>query len=190
MTIDTKLDYLDHFASQSIFRILLETLSRPGQIRQLEQKELGALALPLALGDVQMRIAVCASEEIQREVVWATGAVLSGLGDADLVACCEGIDAATVKKLRRGTALAPELGAKIAINCTRLHDDAPGEVTLALGGPGINGSRTLGLDGVARDVIEAIIEANAHFPAGIDVWFIDESGRVAALPRSCQVEVR
>ena len=190
MTTVTTLDYLDHFASQSIFRLLLETLSRPGQIRQLEQTELGALVLPLALGDVQTRIAICASEEIQHDVVWATGAVLTELDDADLVACCVGIDAGTIKRLRRGTALAPELGAKIAINCERLHADNSGALSLTLSGPGVNGSTTLGLDGLSRDVIDAIVEANAHFPAGIDVWFIDQSGFVAALPRSCRVEVR
>lgn len=190
MTAATKLEYLDHFASQSIFRLLLETLSRPGQISELAQTELGALVLPLALGDVHTRVAVCASEELQNDVIWATGAVLTGLDDADLVACCEDVDAASIKRLRRGTALAPELGAKIAINCTQLHADASGELTLTLSGPGVDGSITLGLDGLAREVVDAIIEANAHFPAGIDVWFVDQSGRLAALPRSCRVEVR
>lgn len=190
MTTATKLEYLDHFASQSIFRVLLETLSRPGLVAQLVPTELGALALALALGDVHTDIAVCASEETQQEIVWATGATLTSLDRAELVACCEGVDAASIRALRRGTAVAPELGAKIAINCHALHADEDGELTLTLSGPGVDGTRTLGIDGLARDVVDAIIEVNAHFPAGVDVWLTDERGRVAALPRSCRVEVR
>jgi alpha-D-ribose 1-methylphosphonate 5-triphosphate synthase subunit PhnH len=33
-------------------------------------------------------------------------------------------------------------------------------------------------------VFEALGEANALFPAGIDVWLVDDRGQVAGLPRS------
>jgi len=35
----------------------------------------------------------------------------------------------------------------------------------------------------------AFSDANRHYPAGIDAWLIDEAGRLAGLPRTCQMEV-
>jgi alpha-D-ribose 1-methylphosphonate 5-triphosphate synthase subunit PhnH len=73
--------------------------------------------------------------------------------------------------------------------CRRLRAGSAGELTLRLSGPGIPGTRTLGVDGLGRDVLEAMAAANAKPPAGIDVWLIDDEGRIAALPRTCDWEV-
>jgi alpha-D-ribose 1-methylphosphonate 5-triphosphate synthase subunit PhnH len=37
-------------------------------------------------------------------------------------------------------------------------------------------------------VFDALREANALFPAGIDVWLVDDRGQLAGLPRSVRQE--
>ena len=189
MTATIQAGRLDRFESQATFRILLETLSRPGTLRQLPVGGLGAAVVPLALADVETTIAVCGDESWAERIVRATGAAVAVVEQAELVACCGSTDAATLRRLARGTALAPELGAKVGIDCRRLHADAPGETTLTLTGPGVPGSTTLGVDGLGAEAVHAIRAANAAFPAGIDVWLIDRDGRIVGLPRTCRMEV-
>jgi alpha-D-ribose 1-methylphosphonate 5-triphosphate synthase subunit PhnH len=182
-------EHLDTFTSQAIFRLLLETMSRPGHVGRLPVAGLGAAAIPLALADVETTVAVRGNDLLRQHVVRATGAALAAWEDAELVACCDEADAAAISLLCRGSALSPELGAKVGISCRTLHPGRPGDITLSLSGPGVPGSVVLGVDGVARDVVGALGDANRHYPAGIDVWLIDDAGQMAGLPRSCQLEV-
>jgi len=53
----------------------------------------------------------------------------------------------------------------------------------------VPGRTLLGVNGVSREVFDALRAANARFPAGVDVWLVDERGRVAGLPRSARLAV-
>jgi alpha-D-ribose 1-methylphosphonate 5-triphosphate synthase subunit PhnH len=64
-----------------------------------------------------------------------------------------------------------------------------GSTVLRLQGPGVPDVRWVAVTGLALGVVEAFTEANAAFPAGIDVWLADRTGRVLGLPRSCTVTV-
>ncbi|HEY1734396.1 MAG TPA: phosphonate C-P lyase system protein PhnH [Acidimicrobiales bacterium] len=189
MTATIRAERLDRFESQAMFRLLLETLSRPGTVGQLPLPGLGAAAVALALADVETSVAVCGDELWAERIVRATGASVATPEEAELVACCGPTDAAALRRLPRGTALAPELGAKVGIDCRHLHAGTAGETTLTLSGPGVPASTTLGVDGLGSDVFDAVRSANADFPAGIDVWLIDDDGRIAGLPRTCQMVV-
>jgi alpha-D-ribose 1-methylphosphonate 5-triphosphate synthase subunit PhnH len=180
---------LDRFDSQRAFRVLLDTASRPGDVRRLPLAGLGAVVVPLTLADVETTIAVLGAPSEQARVLRATGATTATVDEAQLVACCGGTDATTIDRLRRGSALAPEGGAKVGIDCRVLRPAAPGDVTLTLSGPGIDGTAVLGVDGMDGAVFEAIARADAGFPVGIDVWLVDGDGQVAGLPRSTRWEV-
>jgi alpha-D-ribose 1-methylphosphonate 5-triphosphate synthase subunit PhnH len=180
---------LDRFDSWRAFRVLLDTASRPGNVRRLPLDGLGAIVVPLALADVETTFAVLGAPSEQDRVLRATGATLAAVGEAELVACCGGTDGATIDRLRRGSALAPEGGAKVGIDCHMLRPAASADVTLTLSGPGIDGTTVLGVDGVDQAVFDAIARANTGFPSGIDVWLVDGDSRVAGLPRSTRWEV-
>jgi alpha-D-ribose 1-methylphosphonate 5-triphosphate synthase subunit PhnH len=159
---------LSTLSSQAAFRVLLDTLARPGRVRRLDVP-LGVpapLMLPLALADVTQRVAVVGEQSSVWEglLVSATACRIVRPEDADQVVALDG--AATpelIARLRRGSALVPEEGARLAIGCASL--------------------------GCPADVASAINEANRHYPAGIDVWFIDRDGAVAGHPRSATLEV-
>jgi alpha-D-ribose 1-methylphosphonate 5-triphosphate synthase subunit PhnH len=191
MTAGTLTDRLSPLTSQAVFRVLLESLARPGRVFRLPQEsdEAGPGIVPLALAVIGSKVAIAGAPEWQARICRATGASPAGLEAASLVAIYGAAEAGTMTQLRRGSAAAPEDGAKAGLACRALTQGGPGETIIELKGPGVNGRARLGVDGVGREVFDALRAVNATFPAGIDVWLVDERGRVAGLPRSARLAV-
>jgi alpha-D-ribose 1-methylphosphonate 5-triphosphate synthase subunit PhnH len=206
MSAGTASDRLSPLASQAVFRVLLESLARPGRVLVLPAvgAEAGPGIVPLALAVIGSKVAVAGSPSWQERICRATGAQPAGLEEADLVAIYGTAEAETISLLRRGSAAAPEDGAKVGLACGALSEGAlsqgalsqgalspggPGETTIELSGPGVPGRVRLGVDGVGREVFDALRAANAMFPAGVEVWLVDAHGRVAGLPRSARLAV-
>ncbi len=196
---------LDGGRSQIAFSLLLDTLARPGEIRSLARVELppglpAPLVLPLALADVEVPVAVVAADPDSpwpALVADATGAPLVTPGMAAQVVLLDGFGPEDLLGLARGTDQDPDGGTRVAVACRALHPiDAPTaaattapDVVVELSGPGVDGTRRLGLDGLDRAVLDAIAEACSRFPTGIDCWFVTPTGDVAAVPRSSHLEV-
>jgi alpha-D-ribose 1-methylphosphonate 5-triphosphate synthase subunit PhnH len=191
MSAVTTTDRLSPLASQAVFRVLLESLARPGRVFQLPAPgaEAGPGIVPLALAVIGSKVAVAGAPEWQARICRATGAQPADIEAASLVAIYGTAEAETITRLRRGSASAPEDGAKVGLACGALtagHAGHEGATTIELKGPGVPGRTLLGVTGVSRAVFDALQEANARFPAGVDVWLVDERGRVAGLPRSAR----
>ncbi len=200
MTTVTVSDRLSASASQAVFRVLLATLSRPGRVlalppssasqsREADADWLGPGIVPLALAVIDSKVAAVGSPSWQARICRATGASPADVAEASLVAIYPIAAAQTVSRLRRGSAAEPECSAKVGLACRGLAEDGTGEVTLQLAGPGVPGRLRLGVDGVSTAVFDTLRALNEHFPAGVDVWLVDERGHVAGLPRSARVEV-
>ncbi len=188
---------LDTFASQAAFRVLLDALARPGLVLALPgQATPPVTVVPLALADHTQAIAVVGPDptvasDVADALVRATGAsVARDNGKADIVVVLRDPEPPLVRALRRGSALQPELGARLAITAGRLCADGPAEVVLTLTGPGVAATRRLGIDGVAAEVFAALAEVNESFPAGVDTWLVDDNGHVAAIPRSTRLHIK
>lgn len=194
---------LDGGRSQIAFSLLLGTLARPGEIRSLARVELppglpAPLALPLALADVEVPVAVVAADPDSpwpTLVADATGAPLVDPPDAAQVVLLDGFGADDLLGLARGSDQDPDGGTRVAVACRALHrdggadDTSTAEVVVELSGPGVDGVRRLGIDGLDRSVLDAVAEASARFPTGIDCWFVTPTGDIAAVPRSSHIEV-
>ena len=200
MSAGTASDRLSPLASQAVFRVLLESLARPGRVFPLPAvgAEAGPGIVPLALAVIGSKVAVVGEPFWQERICRATGAQPAGIEAADLVAIYGKADAAAVSLLRCGSAAAPEDGAKVGLACVTLSEGAPsagalsegpGQTTIELKGPGVPGQALLKVDGVGREVFDALRAVNAAFPAGVDVWLVDERGRVTGLPRSARQAV-
>jgi phosphonate C-P lyase system protein PhnH len=145
---------------------------------------IGPGIVPLALAVIGSKIAVAGAPEWAAPICQATGAVAADIAEASLVAFHGQTDPALITRLRRGSSLAPEDGAKVGLGCDSLISGGPGEVTLELSGPGVAGQTRLGLNGLSGDVFDALRAVNAAFPAGVDAWLVDKRGQIAGLPRS------
>ncbi len=209
-------DRLSPLNSQAVFRVLLGSLCRPGRVFQLPASAAGQCVtaagpdaaaaelesgvpvaglrigpgiVPLALAVIGSEVAVAGAPSWQERICRATGAVAADVGEASLVAIYGTADPQSISLLRRGSATAPEDGAKVGLGCRVLTEGGQGDVTVELSGPGVPGSARLGVDGVDRAVFDALRSANSTFPAGVDVWLVDERGQLAGLPRSARLAV-
>jgi alpha-D-ribose 1-methylphosphonate 5-triphosphate synthase subunit PhnH len=171
---------------------LLASLAQPGRVFRLPAAvtrpeagpAVGPGIVPLALAVIGSKIAVAGAPDWQARIWQGTGASTSDIAEAELVALPGPADPAMIPRLRRGSSLAPEDGAKVGLGCHVLRAGGPGEVTVELSGPGVRGRTRLGVDGISSDVFDALRAVNATFPAGVDVWLVDEQGQVSGLPRS------
>lgn len=179
-------------ASQAVFRVLLDALAHPGRVLPLPPDLLAdralppALIVPLALADLSQSVAVtgAGADRGARLVATATSCRLAEPDAADQVVVLDGASPALVATLRRGSAMAPEEGCRLALACRALHAGGGGDVTIDLRGPGVEDTGAVGVDGIDAAVVAALAEANADFPAGVDTWLVADGGDVVGFPRS------
>jgi alpha-D-ribose 1-methylphosphonate 5-triphosphate synthase subunit PhnH len=191
----------DALESQSVFKVMLDTIAHPGTIELLPEsislRLPSVLAPVVVLADVETRVHVIDSETF----VWAeaitsvTGAHTALVEQADLVAVpVEAVaQLASIFTLANpGSAFAPESGARVVIGVHDIRSHGLGThsgVQLVLRGPGVDGERSVCIDGISESDVEAWKHSNSRFPAGIDLWFTTEDGRVLGIPRSTHVEI-
>lgn len=184
--------------SRRDFTTLLDVLARPGTIGVLDVRD-GAPAVAIAacgLLDVEVGTHVisglAADEQSWADAVYAaTNAPRSELGTARTVVALRPVTALEIADLNRGDALNPEHGARLfaAVDSVAEPGTAADETVLSLSGPGIRGVRQLAVRGLAVSVFEALIAANASFPAGVDTFLVAADGAVAGLPRTTRVRI-
>lgn len=181
-------------ASHQVFRAVLDALARPGEPASLPDSGMArptpAVLLPmLALADLGTGIHVL--EHPDTPARWsaalrtATSAPVVPLERARLVGALRPITPAEVGALCRGSALAPEEAALLAVSVTDLTG---GPERWALSGPGVPGRRAIAPLGVPAGFLAARAEAVHHYPTGIDVLLVAPDGRLVGLPRGTTIE--
>lgn len=161
------------------FAAVLGALSRPGSVHCLPTP--GTEPLVLALLDRECR--VWAEDPLLEAAVRRTGASLVPSELAGHVFLDLGTSAALARLARvtSGDPLYPDEGATV-IAPARLGTGRE----LRLSGPGIEGEARLRLDGLHAGVWQVRADL-CRYPLGIEMIFVD-GNRIAALPRSTQVE--
>jgi len=182
--------------SQLAFRAVLDALARPGLPAQLpvspeSEPALPAVLLPLlALADLGTGVCLLGAEGFP-ERDWAgvlstaTSAPIVALEQARLVAAAGPISAEEIRRLRRGTPLAPEEAALLAVAVAGLTG---GPRRWWLSGPGVPGRRAISPFGVPDEFVAARADAVAGYPAGIDVLLVGPGGGLLGLPRTTIIE--
>lgn len=189
-------------AAQRTFRALLDAMARPGEIGQLAlaPDDMPELAVCTTLLDHEVTYATSIddtgeserAEALERRIALEIGCPQSSLPDAAFTVSYGALPASAWPVLRRGTLAYPDQGATIiyviaAIGSTARDREA---ISLALTGPGIETERYLTLSGLEASEFQYLSAANRDYPMGVDAIFLDPSGRVTCLPRSCNIVAR
>lgn len=170
---------------QSIFRELLEAFSRPGIVRDLSAWSGQTTAQRLVLATLMDGETTLADPHgTVAAADWPLLQALPGTPETARYVAVNGKKAPNFTPAL-GSLECPEFGATLLI---ALKHIGTGTLTLTLAGPGIDGQRSLSLDGLHVDWLEHRAEWVDAFPLGVDVLFFDQKS-IVALPRTTQVSI-
>lgn len=160
------------------FEALMWSMARPGLVSQLPN---GLRDLVLAMVDRECRVML--DDPLLAPLVLATGATFVQAGQADHAFCLHPeTGLAALHSLPAGSALYPDEGATLVI-CARIGEGQ----ALRLSGPGIEGTTTLRIGGLAPGFFDLRAE-RCRYPEGIELVFVDDR-QLVAIPRSTRIEV-
>ncbi len=194
MSLDTVHDI------QSVYRNVLNSLSRPGVIADLSEQanklDLQAdcypstLMLALMLLDTEVTFAVVAehavAEQVTRLINQLTYAKAVEQDQADVVFVLTGAEPRqferALEQAKTGSLIDPHESATIIVEADAVSPDP----RLLLKGPGIRAENAAH---VVRsgDWLPIREQKNAEFPMGIDLIFIDGQHQLVCLPRTTQI---
>lgn len=180
------------YDTQKIYRQMLDAMARPGKICLLPELRLtpaaglskAAAGVAFTLLDSETSVAVLPQNDFWLEYIRLnTGAKAAPLAQAEFIIVSGRHGLQQIMEINRGNLLSPETGSTLIILVDRVAADGPG-TCLTLTGPGINRQIQLVITGINPANLERIIDLNQEFPLGVDVFFTDEAGNLAAIPRS------
>ena len=178
--------------AQRCFRTLLSAMAHPGRVHALEVAVEpppalmpGSAALCLTLLDAETPLwldAACADDETRAYLRFHCGCPLVGDSRTAAFALVGGA-LPPLDDFAQGDDLAPEDSATVIWQVESLEDDGP----LRLAGPGIDGTRALGISPLPRNFLQDRTRGHVAFPAGVDLILVS-GNRLVGLPRSTRID--
>jgi len=179
--------------AQVSFRLLMDAMARPGQIKDLMEAPEPPRGIDQATGGIALTLFDFETP------VWADPAIRGGEAEAWLRFHCgcplttspvdarfaivtEAGSAPGLTTFNIGDAKYPDLSTTIIIEVDSLHGGVPVE----LEGPGIEGSITVSPDGLPEAFWEQVADNGSQFQFGVDL-FLTDSSSVMGLPRTVRV---
>jgi alpha-D-ribose 1-methylphosphonate 5-triphosphate synthase subunit PhnH len=183
----------EHLQTQEAFRILLQALSRPGEILPFTPADRDA-ALPVLLQtlldhEVNFQVIGPDRDLLAPMIADLTGSRLTEAATADFLIVTQGSSQGAILAAKRGTLEYPDQGATVIYLVAGLGGQQQDALRLKLRGPGVATARQVLISGLQAEEILALRKVNEEFPLGVDCFFLDQEGRVMGLPRSIILEV-
>jgi alpha-D-ribose 1-methylphosphonate 5-triphosphate synthase subunit PhnH len=192
--------------SAMTFRLVMDSLARPGKINRLSapsfiqnnvllnQYAVGVM-LTLLDGEVSFAVAqegewLSADHSIVQWLKLRSGAQAIEPGKAHFALFCDGFSNGRLLELNSGTILEPE-NSTTAIYCVQELSNAvstkPDAITLELRGAGIADRQIITVSGLSKSEVELFQQTRQAYPLGIDIFLIDQAGNCVGLPRTTEV---
>jgi alpha-D-ribose 1-methylphosphonate 5-triphosphate synthase subunit PhnH len=195
----------DVFDSQTTFRALLDSMSRPGSICQIPRIAYKApprgfcppaLSILKTLCDHRVSFSLGEAQSIPEWIRYLEvnlAAPYRALDTADYVLFDGAAYDAGFARVKRGSLEYPESSTTALLFVSRLSldsDKSEGPVCeLILAGPGVKDRARLSVTGLDPAYASERKALNRDFPLGVDLFFVDPEGHVAGVPRSSTVEI-
>lgn len=173
---------------QKAFRILLDAMSHPGRMYDLNslktESHLYLIIKTLIDNEVTFSVIGTKIDELSKEISLLTGARRSSVEEADFLIITEGKSRGKIEKAKIGTLEYPDRGATLIYY---IDSKNSGPVYLRLLGPGIMGEHTILINGIAKDEFLSLKKINKNYPLGLDSIFVKKSGEIFCIPRSTRI---
>jgi len=195
-----EVSYDEVFDSQEQFRLILDSMSRPGKISVLPDMDIeppaglnkgsALIAFALLNTDVSFYAHGENDEEITAYIALNTTAAPVDVHEADFIFINGLHDAVVISEAKVGNLSYPEESATFVIDVETISDQTiGGALLIKLKGPGIKSEEKVYIKGIHAVLIEAVKELNTEFPLGIDMMLTDVHNNLLCIPRSNQFVV-
>jgi alpha-D-ribose 1-methylphosphonate 5-triphosphate synthase subunit PhnH len=193
--MQTELNYDIVFDAQEHFRLLLDSMSRPGKINTFPVIELfppdglnqGAALTGFALlnPDATYFISGDNAENIADYLLINTAAQQAEISTADYIFIPQAYFDESLSGARIGTPTYPEDSATFIVDCELISEAPHGNsLQITLSGPGVNGEANVFVSGISPDLLDFVKEQNSEYPLGVDLIITDGYNNVICVPRS------
>jgi alpha-D-ribose 1-methylphosphonate 5-triphosphate synthase subunit PhnH len=182
---------------QIVFRVILRAMSRPGKVFVLpeapakREKWGSLLELLIAVMDNEVTNYVVNGalyEDFVNLLYTATKSPFASIKAADFIIVPGGDTKGAIAAAKRGTLDYPDAAATVVYQVFSVAVDRAKDGGPFLEGPGIHGRISLPwMDGFNGYDLRLLSEINGDFPLGVDTLFVDEEGRIIAIPRSTRI---
>jgi len=188
--------------AQSVFRILLDAMAHPGRIRSVAtdkadvamprapgELDQAAFVLALTLIDFETPVSLDAKLAADQPVVDALRfhcgcPIIDDPARADFALIGDALEAPGLSAFHQGTPEYPDRATTVVMQVQSLDDTSGVRLT----GPGIQTEARLAITGGPPKFWPQWSANHQQFPLGVDL-LVTAGDRIAALPRSIQVEV-
>ena len=194
------------FASQELYRLVLQALARPGEIQHISNKILEGLSLnqetsmssnvyidALALMVLDLKISFYLPQkflEAAKAGFYAKRqSAFTSADQADFIfmPALDDCETDAILQAKPGTLFDPHRSASVFVAMQTLSNTADIETPhqIILKGPGIKDKNTVFVS--ALEAFQARQARNDEYPCGIDMIFVDKDGNLFALPRTTEL---
>jgi alpha-D-ribose 1-methylphosphonate 5-triphosphate synthase subunit PhnH len=191
----TELNYDTVFDAQQHFRLLLDSMSRPGKINDFPVIDMlppeglnqaSALAgFALLNADVTYFIAGEDKQDIAHYLLVNTGAQQAAISEADYIFLPEGYEDFGLEAARIGIPTYPEDSATFIAGAALISEQPhEGALALTLRGPGVNGEAEVFVSGLSSAFLDFVKLQNAEYPLGTDLVIADRDNHILCIPRT------
>ena len=187
--------YDEVYDAQENFRLLLDSMARPGKINVLPDMDIlpptginkssTLIALSLLNADASFISIATNNQEITTYLALNTGATVASINTADYIFLNGDQAPALIDGAKHGNLSYPEESSTLIIDVNKISiSPILNAVQLILKGPGIETETVVYIDGINPHLLQAIKELNLEFPLGIDLMLTDKQNNLICIPRS------
>lgn len=196
MTKQVQLAYQFDFVhdGQNVFRELLYVMANPGTVRSIsaqtekfEEVYAPLTTLGCTLLDNEEVMYVEKNPRLAAELHDLTLCREGELEQADYIFLSSQMNYGSMEEImknaKKGTYKDPQDSATILILC----DEIKGNVEINLKGPGIKGTKKIGVQQYVKTILAIRQSMQIEYPLGIDLVFITPDGELMGMPRLCKL---
>ena len=170
---------------QGVFRTLLNAMARPGTVVRLDTDGANPLvAIAEALVDHEVTFAVVPErQDLADAILRQTGSHVGNLDASEYVFCEDASLEHVLREAADGTWEYPDAGATVVCLVQAISEQPSAGDSIAVSGPGIQGTATVYAEGFRQNARQAFAERNAMRPLGLDLVLVTADGTIVCFTR-------